>query len=176
MGANTKPRPESWNRTTPREIVSMAEGFGLMAESGIALRRRSLLAEVRGWEQIVMDCLTGESVEFSAAMLTQAQANLIEFDVAVTEFKSRPVRVEPEKRFSDERIEEAKAYPIEQLIEFDRTGKALAWCHTDRTPSLTWYRAGNRARCFPCGKSFNPIQVLMDRDGKTFVEAVKELT
>jgi hypothetical protein len=72
-------------------------------------------------------------------------------------------------------IEAARVSPIEQLIEFDRQGKALAFCHDDKTPSLSWHRATNRATCFPCGKSFNSIDVLILRDGLSFRDAVMQL-
>lgn len=73
-------------------------------------------------------------------------------------------------------IEQARRFPIDRLIEFDRQGKALAWCHGDRAPSLSWYRAGNRATCWPCGRTFNSIDTLIQRDGMSFVDAVKSLT
>jgi hypothetical protein len=73
-------------------------------------------------------------------------------------------------------IEDARDYPIEQIVQFDRQGKSLAWCHADNHPSLSWHRAGNRATCFPCGKIFNPIDVLTQRDGMSFPDAVKQLT
>lgn len=72
-------------------------------------------------------------------------------------------------------IEQARQYPIEDLIQFDRQHKAVAFCHEDNHPSLSWHRAKNRATCFPCGKSFNPIDVLIQRDGITFPDAVKRL-
>ncbi|MFZ4859227.1 MAG: CHC2 zinc finger domain-containing protein [Desulfuromonadaceae bacterium] len=75
-----------------------------------------------------------------------------------------------------ELIEQSRLIPIEQLIEFDRQGKAVAWCHDDKVPSLTWHRSKNRATCFPCGKSFNSIDVLIQRDGMAFVDAVKTLS
>lgn len=78
-------------------------------------------------------------------------------------------------QITDEMIARAKEYPIEKLIDFDRTGKALAFCHADKTPSLSWWKKGNKATCFPCDKRFDPIDILMIRDGFTFHEAVKRL-
>jgi|GEM_PF-6643542 len=43
-----------------------------------------------------------------------------------------------------EMIAAARAYPIERLIEFDRQHKAVAFCHADKVPSLTWHRAAKR--------------------------------
>lgn len=72
-------------------------------------------------------------------------------------------------------IERAKEYPIESLIDF-KNGWAVAWCHQDKRPSLSLNRKTNRARCWPCGKTYNPIDVLMSRDNFSFVEAVLWLT
>lgn len=68
----------------------------------------------------------------------------------------------------------ARAFPIERLIDF-RNGEALAWCHDDTNPSLTWDRKHNRAHCFVCDESFNSIDTLMRRDGMNFTDAVKML-
>lgn len=76
---------------------------------------------------------------------------------------------------TEEMIQHARDYPIEQIIEFDRFGKALAFCHADNHPSLTWHKARNRCTCFACGQSFNPIDVLTLRDGFSFRDAVKKL-
>ena len=75
---------------------------------------------------------------------------------------------------TDEMIEQAREYPITELIEFTR-GKALAFCHEDKTPSLSYHKAANRAHCFPCNKSFDAIGVLMERDKMSFTSAVRYL-
>lgn len=95
--------------------------------------------------------------------------------VASAERLMKPER-EGEGRITDEMIAQAKDYPVERLVEFDRSGKALAFCHDDKSPSMNWNRKANRAHCFPCGKSFNAVDILMVRDGFTFVNAVKHLS
>lgn len=75
---------------------------------------------------------------------------------------------------TDEMIEQAREYPITELVEFTR-GKALAFCHEDKTPSLSYHKAANRAHCFPCNKSFDAIGILMERDGMSFHSAVRYL-
>lgn len=72
-------------------------------------------------------------------------------------------------------IEGAKAYPIDNLIDF-KNGWAVAWCHPDRKPSLFHSKKTNRAICWACNKPFDTIAVLMERDSMTFIEAVKFLT
>lgn len=71
-------------------------------------------------------------------------------------------------------IASAEQFPIDQLIHFEN-GKAYAFCHEDSNPTLTFWKERNKARCFACNKTFNPIDVLVHRDKKTFLEAVREL-
>jgi hypothetical protein len=73
-----------------------------------------------------------------------------------------------------EMIASAKEYPIENLVEFHK-GVALAFCHPDKSPSLTWRKKSNRAVCYPCDKSFDSIQILVERDKISFPAAVRQL-
>lgn len=75
---------------------------------------------------------------------------------------------------TDTMIESARQVPVDQLIDFSRR-KAKAWCHEDRNPSLVHATRINKAWCPVCGRYFGPIDVLMDRDGMTFRDAVKTL-
>jgi len=77
-------------------------------------------------------------------------------------------------KITDYDIEQAKNFPIDHVILFVNN-KAYAWCHDDRTPSLMHWKKENLARCFVCNKTFNPIDVLVQRDGLSFVQAVKRL-
>ena len=76
---------------------------------------------------------------------------------------------------TDEDIERAKEYPVENLIELDSRGKAIAWCHDDKNASMTLWNGKNRVRCWACSKTYNPIDILVERDGLSFIEAVKRL-
>lgn len=75
---------------------------------------------------------------------------------------------------TDEMIEQAREQDIRSIIEF-KNGKAIAWCHEDKNPSLTYMSKTNKAWCAACGKYFDSIGVLMGRDGMTFITAVREL-
>jgi len=76
---------------------------------------------------------------------------------------------------TDEMIESARQYPVDQLVEFIK-GKATAFCHNDRKPSMYHATRLNRCNCPVCGKSFDPIGVLVERDGVSFKDAVKQLS
>ena len=76
---------------------------------------------------------------------------------------------------TDDMIEAAIQYPIEKLLEFNH-GKAFAFCHDDSNPSLLLYSLKNKCRCHVCGKSFDPINVLVEKEGFSFKDAVRYLT
>lgn len=80
---------------------------------------------------------------------------------------------EPRKKFTPEELARARAYPVEMLIRFQP--KATAWCHNDNVASLHHWKDKNLAFCWPCHKAYGPIEILMQRDGYTFVDAVRSL-
>lgn len=75
---------------------------------------------------------------------------------------------------TQEQIEQARQVPIDRIVTFTR-GKAVAWCHSDNNPSLTFMGKTNRAWCPVCDKWFNPIDVLTQRDAQSFTSAVRTL-
>ena len=75
---------------------------------------------------------------------------------------------------TDDMKERARQYPVTQLIDFQR-GRAVAWCHPDKNPSLYYAPRINKAVCPVCNQYFDSISVLMQRDSLTFAEAVKQL-
>jgi len=77
---------------------------------------------------------------------------------------------------SDDDVLAARDYPIENIIEFGSNGRCRAFCHKSNTESMRWNKESNTATCFVCSKTFNPIDILIERDGYTFIDAVKELS
>lgn len=87
--------------------------------------------------------------------------------------KERKKPTDPKGAITDEMLEIAKQYPIDKLIEF-QGGKALCFNHEEKTPSMTIFK--NKAHCHgACGRSWSTIDVLMERDGLSFISAVKAL-
>jgi hypothetical protein len=77
-------------------------------------------------------------------------------------------------RITDEMIERAKMFPFTELYQFKRN---MARCpfHDDKTPSFALMK-DNRARCFgACGRSWDTIDFIMLKEGKSFPEAVRSL-
>lgn len=148
-------------------LQTKAAEFGISVESAIKMRIRYLLGLIDRWADYI-DEKTNDMPESTSVDALNEIIRLRNFEQSLKQGRNTKSSI------TDEMIESARNYPIENIIEF-RNGKALAWCHADKNPSLTWYKAKNRATCFPCGKSFSALDVLMDRDGKSFINAVREL-
>lgn len=80
----------------------------------------------------------------------------------------------PKDDITDEEIVEARQVSIEMLVEFDRSRKTRCPFHDDKSPSAYMGR-NNRLICPVCNKMWSTIDILVDRDGMTFKQAVKYL-
>lgn len=79
------------------------------------------------------------------------------------------------KSESNDAIERAKSYPINQIIKVDRWGKALCPFHDDKNPSMHVYK-DNHAYCFVCETRADSIAVYRQVHSCSFVDAVKFLS
>ncbi|MDD5244073.1 MAG: CHC2 zinc finger domain-containing protein [Syntrophorhabdaceae bacterium] len=87
-------------------------------------------------------------------------------------FRRHPANKQKQE-ITDDDIRRAKEYPFEELYEFKR-GMALCPFHDDRQPSFSLHN--NRATCFgACGKTWDTIAFVMEREGLSFIDAVKRL-
>lgn len=89
--------------------------------------------------------------------------------------KSRGRKPVSKNSITEEMIMNAKDTDIREVVAFNRAKQAKAWCHEDKQPSLYYGDRTNRAICPVCNKTFNAIDVLMTRDGYSFIEAVRAL-
>jgi hypothetical protein len=161
------------------QIREKAELCGVEMQRAISMRinylyqyRSQLTRQIQMLNELYPPEISTAYLLADAAIRLIQHRSEIEHEIKTMRRWNQPV---PAGNITDDMIATAKAYPIEQLVEFDRAGKAMAWCHPDKAPSLSWHKKANRAHCFPCGKSFNPIDVLIARDGMNFISAVKYL-
>lgn len=77
------------------------------------------------------------------------------------------------KGLTDYDIENARHYPIEQIVEVNKQGYALCVAHSDTNPSM--YCKKNYAYCFTCGYSADAIKLYRDVNEVNFNQAIKEL-
>lgn len=83
---------------------------------------------------------------------------------------------EGRKTTSSDRVLNAKAYPIPNLIKFNKEKKSLCPFHNEKTPSLHYYPKTNTTYCFGgCGKSYDAISIYQKQHHATFPDAVDAL-
>lgn len=80
----------------------------------------------------------------------------------------------PRKTFDNDRVTNAKQYPMDELITF-KQGKAKCLWHAEKSGSLHYYQQDNRAYCFGCGKRYDAIDAYMKLNNVSFSKAVNEL-
>jgi len=73
-----------------------------------------------------------------------------------------------------DKIERAKSYPIDELIEF-KQNKTHCIFHNEKTPSMVYYPKTNTCYCFGCGKVADSIAVYRQINNCSFIEAIKKL-
>ena len=161
---------------TFNEIKRNSEEMGVPLEHVVWCRLRYLRQEMVKEEQDMEEAhergdVTGDVIFLLS--LNRFMELAKESQAIATAAKRREL---PSKQGSitDEQIERARQYPVSQLIDFQK-GKYSAWCHEDKNPSMYLAPRINKAVCPVCNKYFSSIDILMERDGLTFTEAVKNL-
>lgn len=130
----------------------------------------SVLDEVRGWVD-----------EARIKKLTEDRRLMLQKIVARQQRGSKPIA----GGITEDMIERAREYPIEQLIDtkiFKGTGKWIACAHCplpshggERTPSFFIDKA-NKWRCFGCTSHGDSIELYMKMNKVNFIKAVKALS
>lgn len=122
------------------------------------------------WQQYANE-MTGDSAWIALRWLEEDGRKLVAAQQAITNLE---IVKDRDNGITDEMIARAKETPIDSVVEFTR-GKTRAWCHDDNNPSMYHGTRTNTAVCPVCDKKFDPIAVLMTRDGMNFPDAVRSL-
>ena len=96
-------------------------------------------------------------------------------DAFIDAHKERVIVKKVFKKFSDDKLENAKAYPMGNLIEINNQKKAVCPFHNDHSPSMHYYEKTNTLYCFVCSKVADPIEVYMKQNTCSFKEALDNL-
>lgn len=128
------------------------------------MRARYLMDEIDEWLAI------GDSISLYYARQLFHEISYLFTHATYTEVqqKNQPQQV------TTEMIEHAKSIPITNFVPFTH-GKAKAWCHNDKRPSLYHATRKNLAICPVCDRKFGPIDIIMECYNMTFFEAVRHL-
>ena len=87
----------------------------------------------------------------------------------------RANRPTPDRKDISDEVLRAKAYPLDNLIEFRQKKACCPW-HNEKTASLVYYPKTNSADCFGgCGRSYDSIDAYRLKYGVGFKQAVEEL-
>ena len=107
------------------------------------------------------------------------------FDEYITPIKKKMSKIKREldliknpvfsSSITDEMVEQAKQYPIKDLLGEPIMNKYTCLWHNDKHPSMHYYEATNTLHCFSCLKSGDAIDVYMQLNNCDFIEAVKKL-
>lgn len=86
----------------------------------------------------------------------------------------RPKEGSDNGSITDEDIDKARNYPIVDLLDnIPKRGFIRCPFHTEKTPSCKVF--SDHLYCFGCGKYLNPIDYVMETQGKSFINSVKYL-
>lgn len=132
-----------------------------------AERLEDYIVRVRSIEMV----LTQETMQETAGEITKALREIRERQDILNGIEDKRAK----DRITPEMIERARAYPFDQLIEFNRAGFAPCPWHEETSASLHFNRTANRIHCFGCHKDMDSISYIQDREGLTFPEAVRRL-
>lgn len=150
------------------EIIRNAEEFGVTLNQAIGARRAYLWRE---WEYylnadvdpVTWDVICLPTMEGIIKELYQLKQDMV--------WHNRPKK---EGEVTEEMKDRAKAYPVTRLVEFTK-GRALAWCHADKRPSLYVASRINKVVCPVCDLKLDPIDILRTRDGMNYYDAIRSL-
>ena len=165
--------------TEREKIIETASSWGIDHKTAIKTRMRYLLRsigevkdEIRHWNEMIWN------LEDQAA-ITLLNRRIERLDKKQRGFNIRIKNLEQDHQVSinsitSAEIEAARAFPIMDLLaDRIKNKKVLCPFHDDHNPSASI--KNNKLRCWVCSKSWNPIDYLMEKDGLSFIEAVRYL-
>jgi hypothetical protein len=100
----------------------------------------------------------------------------VEFNESIIDaIKSKGRKRTPKGALSESDIQNAKAVPITNYIEFRRDSKAKCIWHSERSGSMHYYPKTNTVHCFGGGQSGDVVDVIQQLNGVEFRDAVRFL-
>jgi len=164
--------------TDYHSIKSRAAEMGIPLEEALRKRKHFLEQEIHHFSEIIQDA----RIDAPFATL-EKKLSISHIDEAIKQLKRlewectklNPEWVNNQGGVTREAIARAKAMPITQLLPPPVTHN-MTKCpfHDDKHPSAT--TKGNFLWCFACNKGWDTIALIMKLQGKTFKEAVLDLS
>jgi hypothetical protein len=151
-----------------RDIEKKAALFDLSLNQAIGARRSFLSKEFDYYLDCETDYLTWRVICVPSIMEILKELLQLHKDLY---YRSKP---KSQDEITPEMIQDAKSSPVTAILDL-ANGKTRAWCHEDARPSLYVLKRINKAHCPVCDKKFDAIDILMQRDGLSFPDAVRKL-
>jgi hypothetical protein len=153
----------------PSQIKENAENFDVPFADALKMRVRYLQGLLSQWCSYIDEQIN----EIPESDVMKIIGEL----VAIKNYQDRLKSGTPiTNKITDEMIQAAKSYPIDQMFDFSRSQRIPCPFHNSKANDLSHHTKSNTVHCFgACSKTWNPIGVAMERDGLTFIEAVKLL-
>ena len=165
--------------TEREKIIETASSWGIDHKTAIKTKMRyfrqsidEIQDDIRHWNEMIW------GLEDQAA-ITLLNRRIERLDRKQRGFNIRIKNLEQDHQVSinsitSEQIEAARAFPIEDLLENIHRHRLRCPFHDDQHPSASI--KNNKLRCWVCSKTWNPIDLVMQRDGLTFINAVRRLS
>ncbi len=165
---------------TVKTVISAAKEFGVPERYAIMRRLTFLQPQIKRLEREIWGAQ--RRIERSSDPLARALTASFIKDL---EKELRPLKLEATAllnhvngkeaglvagRITPEMIEQARQYPITNIIDFPNGRHRCCPFHKDSNPSMARY--DNHVHCFVCNRTWDSIKATMELDGVTFREAV----
>jgi hypothetical protein len=151
-----------------RDIEKKAALFGVTLNQAIGARRSFLNKEFDYYMTCECDYLTWRVICLPSITDILKELSQLRKDLF---YRSMP---KSQDEITPEMIQDAKSSPVTAILDL-ANGKTRAFCHDDARPSLYVLKRINKAHCPVCDKKFDAIDILMQRDGLSFPDAVRKL-
>lgn len=162
-----------------QKIEEMANIFGVDAQWAINTRLRYLRGEIT-WmthrigelDRMVLCELDWVHLQLLGGVIKDVEKKRYGLECQINYLK---YDTQPTSGISGHHIEQAKNYPIGELLGIDSSTKRLR-CpfHDDKHPSASIWKG--KLHCFVCNKTWSSLDYLMEHDSLSFIDAVRRLS
>lgn len=154
--------------TARRYELPVTDWFGRKKDELVALKRKAedYADYAMGFEREMRD--RGESGWQVRRLIAMHLTEIDRLRAAIARPKKAAV-------MDADALVRAKAFPISELVEFNRQKKAKCLWHDDGDPSMHYYESQNKVHCFSCGHRGDAVDVYMALNKVSFSEAVQAL-
>jgi hypothetical protein len=160
-------KSEGWTAISPYAIKKICGEMDFSYKSAVKHRLMYLCQRLWYW---------GRWFEYDKAWekLDMPYSTVPDIIVEMRRLIASLERKEKKGDITEDQVEYARNYPIDKLLEF-KHGKTICPFHEDTKPSMFHATRTNHANCPVCNKSWDAIEILIQRDNLNFIKAVETL-